>query len=177
MENLVLRPFELSDLVALAKLSRETFSEKFGHLYKPENLSFFIKENHSEHFYRNVHNDPSCDLWIAQLPDHQIIGYTLASPLTLPAVDPPANARELKRLYVHSQFHGQGVGQKLLDIIFSLPSIKTSEALYLSVYSENFGAQRFYQRNGFSKVGEFFFSVGTDRDREFLYCRNTLEIL
>ncbi len=171
MSKLVYRPFELSDIDSLTALSRTTFSEKFGHLYKPENLASFLSDNHSEKFYRNVHSEPSNDLWVAQMPEGDIIGYTLASALTLPAVNPPQNSKELKRLYISSLHHGKGIGQKLLDIVLGLPNIQNAEAIYLSVYSENFGAQRFYKRNGFSHVGEFYFQVGTDRDREFLYCK------
>lgn len=172
MSNLIYRPFELSDIDTLAALSRTTFSEKFGHLYKPENLSSFLADNHSEKFYRNIHSEPSNELWVAQLPENGLTGYILlASALSLPAVNPPKNSKELKRLYISSQYHGQGIGQKLLDIVLGLPNVKNAEAIYLSVYSENFGAQRFYKRNGFSQVGEFYFQVGTDRDREFLYCR------
>jgi predicted N-acetyltransferase YhbS len=39
------------------------------------------------------------------------------------------------------------------------------------VWSENFGAQRFYGRHGFSKVGEYGFKVGRTVDREFILKR------
>ena len=165
------RPFELPDLDALSALSRMTFTEKFGHLYKPENLKSFLAANHSEMFYRAICSDSSNDLWVAQLPEGSIIGYMLTSSLSLPAKNPPQNSKELKRLYISSHYHGRGIGQKLLDIALGLPAVRNAEAVYLSVYSENYGAQRFYQRNGFSKVGELIFEVGTDRDRDFLYCR------
>lgn len=172
MNNVIYRPIESSDLDALTALSRKTFTEKFEHLYKPENLRIFLESNHSIKFYRDSYEKPSTDIWVAQLPDGELIGYSLACALSLPAIDPPQESRELKRLYVSSEYHGQGIGQKLLDIVMELPVNKNSAAIYLSVYSENFGAQRFYQRNGFSKVGEFYFEVGTDRDREFLYCKS-----
>ena len=43
------------------------------------------------------------------------------------------------------------------------------DAMQLSVYAENFGAQRFYQRFGFAKVADIDFWVGNHRDDEFLY--------
>jgi len=39
------------------------------------------------------------------------------------------------------------------------------------VWSENFGAQRFYARYGFSKVGTYEFPVGQVRDLEFILRR------
>ena len=43
--------------------------------------------------------------------------------------------------------------------------------LWLSVWSENPGAQRFYARYGFAFAGEYAFIVGAQRDREFMYRR------
>ena len=43
------------------------------------------------------------------------------------------------------------------------------DAVQLSVFSENFGAQRFYRRHGFAHVAEIDFWVGNHRDHEFLY--------
>jgi diamine N-acetyltransferase len=43
--------------------------------------------------------------------------------------------------------------------------------LYIGVWSENFGAQRFYERYGFRKVGEYGFPVGTTVDHEFILKR------
>ena len=44
-----------------------------------------------------------------------------------------------------------------------------ADAITLSVFSENYGAQRFYQRIGFAHVADIFFWVGSKRDDEFLY--------
>ena len=40
--------------------------------------------------------------------------------------------------------------------------------IWIGVYSENHGAQRFYQRRGWRKVGEYHFPVGTVRDLEWI---------
>ena len=44
-------------------------------------------------------------------------------------------------------------------------------AVWIGVWSENFGAQRFYERHGFEKVGEYYFPVGETRDLEFILRR------
>ena len=40
------------------------------------------------------------------------------------------------------------------------------------MYSQNFGAQRFYERLGFEKVGNYEFLVGSVRDPEFILRRS-----
>ena len=43
--------------------------------------------------------------------------------------------------------------------------------LWVGVWSENLGAQRFYARYGFALAGEYAFPVGRVRDREFIFRR------
>jgi ribosomal protein S18 acetylase RimI-like enzyme len=43
------------------------------------------------------------------------------------------------------------------------------DAIQLSVWSGNDGAQRFYERYGFRKIADIDFWVGRHRDDEFLY--------
>ena len=44
--------------------------------------------------------------------------------------------------------------------------------LWIGVWSENHGAQRFYTRHGFARVGEYQFPVGRVRDHEFILRRD-----
>ncbi len=44
--------------------------------------------------------------------------------------------------------------------------------VWIGVWSENHGAQRFYAREGFEKVGEYGFPVGGTVDREFILRRS-----
>jgi len=40
--------------------------------------------------------------------------------------------------------------------------------IWIGVWSQNFGAQRFYERRGYAKVGEYGFQVGGTTDHEFI---------
>lgn len=44
--------------------------------------------------------------------------------------------------------------------------------LYVGVWSQNLGAQRFYRRYGFHQVGEYGFRVGETVDREFILVKH-----
>jgi ribosomal protein S18 acetylase RimI-like enzyme len=43
--------------------------------------------------------------------------------------------------------------------------------LWIGVWSENVGAQRFYGRHGFVRVGDYGFQVGSVTDHEFILRR------
>jgi hypothetical protein len=64
---------------------------------------------------------------------------------------------------------GHGLGAALMDWAIAEARAWRADALQLSVFSENFGAQRFYQRYGFDHVADIDFWVGNHRDDEFLY--------
>ncbi|WP_244659564.1 GNAT family N-acetyltransferase [Corynebacterium diphtheriae] len=74
--------------------------------------------------------------------------------------------RELKRLYLLTDHQQSGLGSTLIELVLDWIGPRTA---WLGVWSQNFGAQRFYHRYGFSKAGEYFFKVGNHRDHEFIY--------
>ena len=75
----------------------------------------------------------------------------------------------LSQLYCAADMTGHGLGAALMDWAIDEARAWRADALQLSVFSENFGAQRFYQRYGFTKVADIDFWVGNHRDDEFLY--------
>ena len=94
-----------------------------------------------------------------------VVGYSLID--TAPAVLGIAEADglpELSRCYVLPELHGQGGAQLLLDDTLA----QVSGAIRLTVNEQNARAIRFYQRNGFAKVGEALFECGPERHRDWV---------
>jgi ribosomal protein S18 acetylase RimI-like enzyme len=80
-----------------------------------------------------------------------------------------ANPIALGQLYTDPTMTGRGIGAALMDWALSLAREDGHDAIQLSVWSENYGAQKFYQRYGFAKIADIDFWVGNHRDDEFLY--------
>ena len=99
------------------------------------------------------------------------IGYALAGPCGLPHKDARTDDGELKRLYISSAAQGGGIGAKLFEQALEWLERDGPRTLWISVWSENHGAQRFYARYGFEKAGEYEFPVGAQRDHEFIFRR------
>ena len=159
------------DASALAELGTVTFVETFGHLYTPEDLKTFLDESHTVAAYAKVLANPDYALWIAQR-DGQAIGYAQAGSCGLPHADVKPEDGELKRLYLLQSAQGAGAGRALMDAAMAWLLRDGPRTLWLSVWSENLGAQRFYARYGFEFAGEYEFIVGEQRDREFMYRRD-----
>lgn len=161
------------DLHALVALSQKTFTDKFGHLYHPEDLATFLEESHGEAAYRGYLASPENFVRVAEYGGGKLGAYLLCSPLSLPAEEALPGAVEMKRLYVDTPLQGKGLGSRFVDEALAWAHQQRAPEMYLSVYSENFGAQRLYARYGWEKVGEFIFPVGRHEDLEFLL-RKTL---
>jgi ribosomal protein S18 acetylase RimI-like enzyme len=159
-----------SDAAVLATLGASTFTDAFGHLYSAEDLQAFLDESHAVSAYEALLCSPAYALWLAE-DQGQAVGYALAGPCGLPHEDAKPEHGELKRLYVAGGAQGGGVGARLFDEALAWLERDGPRPLWISVWSENYGAQRFYARYGFEKAGEYEFIVGQQRDREFIYRR------
>ncbi len=159
-----------ADAEALSRIGAETFTETFGHLYPPRDLADFLEAAYAVETSRRDLEDPEKAVWLVE-SDGAVVGHALAGPCDLPheAVTPACG--ELKRLYVLKAFQGGGAGSRLLAEALAWLERDGPRALWIGVWSENFGAQRLYGRLGFEKVGEYHFIVGETRDREFILRR------
>lgn len=165
-----IRPARESDAAALAAIGAETFIETFGHLYTAKDIADFLEKNHSQAAYRDLLADGRHALWLAE-NDGEPAGYCVAGPCTLPVPDMPANSGELSRLYFLKRSQGAGLGTRMLALALDWLDAHF-EHVYLSVYSENYGAQRLYARHGFVKVHDYFYMVGEHADPEWIMGRS-----
>lgn len=171
MSNTVIRRATSDDAQALAELGTATFIESFGQLYVPRDLQAFLDESHTVAAYAKVLANPDYALWIAER-DGRAIGYAQAGSCGLPHADVKPEDGELKRLYLLRSEQNGGAGRALMDAAMAWLLRDGPRTLWLSVWSENLGAQRFYARYGFGFVAEYEFIVGEQRDREFMYRRS-----
>jgi ribosomal protein S18 acetylase RimI-like enzyme len=159
-----------ADAVALSRIGTSTFVDTFGHMYPPEDLQAFLDESHAPQAWLRYLDDDAYATWLLE-DDGEAIGYALAGPSGLPHPDVAAGDGELKRLYVAPARHNGGWGGKLFLEALHWLERGGPRTLWISVWSENSGAQRFYARHGFEKAGEYEFPVGRIRDREFIFKR------
>lgn len=162
--TLVYRPVKESDIPELRHFAIRTMVEKFGHMYKKEDLDAHLAEDYSEAYHREALKNSK----ITFVTDNdKIIGYAKWGAMKLPVQEPVEPNGEIHRFYVDGAYRGQGIGKKLMGEM--MDDMADKAAIYLSVFSENEGAHRFYQRWGFSKYGEYKYMVGNHADHEFIY--------
>lgn len=187
-----------ADAEALSALSRTCFTQTFGHLYDPADLAIFLDEAYAPDVLRAELEDPDRATWLlfddpsdedgdpspspaddpnAPEPQSQApassatqapIGYVTVCPAHLPHPDVAPGDGEIQRLYILQGHQGGGRGTLLLNTALEWLERDGPRTLWIGVWSENYGAQRFYARHGFEVVGDYSFMVGDHADYELI---------
>ena len=88
------------------------------------------------------------NFWIARM-DNEMIG-------TISLLDIGNHQGALRKMFVHKNYRGRemGVGQKLLETLLEWAREKSFTELFLGTTAHFVGAQKFYEKNGFRKIGK-----------------------
>lgn len=160
-----------ADAAALAQLGAATFTGAFGHLYSADDLQAFLATTHSPENWMKTLTDDRRAVFVAEERNGRKAGFIVVGACKLPVQDLEAAAGEIQQLYVLTEFHNLKLGTCLMERGLEHLEEQGRSPLYIGVWSQNLGAQRFYGRYGFSKVGEYGFPVGKTVDREFILKR------
>lgn len=155
----------------MAALGGATFTEAFGPLYPPEDLQTFLAKTHTPETWSRMLANPGFGIFVAERADGHKLGFICTGGCKLPVPELAATAGEIQQLYVLAEFHNLRLGTRLMEAGLEWLTAQGKAPLYIGVWSKNYGAQRFYARYGFSKVGEYGFQVGNTVDHEFILKR------
>lgn len=171
MGQLILAAASPAGIPALSRLATTAFIAKFGELYSESDLRTFLDESLTETAFAAELAKPGNVIQLAEA-DGQLMGYCKISTVCgFPAHARGSKVMELKQLYTAAGATGMGIGKALMDWAMDQFAARGADEVQLSVYSENFGAHRFYERYGFEKVADITFKVGEQYDPEFLFAK------
>jgi diamine N-acetyltransferase len=148
-----IKPVTLADIPALSRLASLTFSETFGHLYPPEDLSAFLEASYGAENLAPDVGDPR-HFWRVIWDEDEPIAYLQCKPVGLPHLEAsPEHEGEISRLYIHNAYQGKGLGRRLMTEAFGwLDTAYGPAPQWLG-------------------VGEYKFPVGQTLDDEFILRR------
>lgn len=154
-----------ADAPALADMFAQSFTETFGHLYRPEDLAAFLKQL-DEAGWRDELVDPGLTIRLAE-EDGRLVAFAKVGTITLP-VEPDVPATELRQLYILKQWQGRGLAAELMDWALDEARGQGARRVYLTVYVDNHRARRLYERYGFTFLGPYAFKVGEQYDEDHI---------
>lgn len=158
-----------SDADTLALIGKASFLETFAGVLGGGDIVKHCAIAHSAELYGRWLDDEGYQLWLAEIePGQAPIGFMVVAPADLPLAGVSGNDLEIKRIYILSKFHGDGIGKRLLTEALGHARDRRSERLLLGVYAKNTPAIGFYERCGFGKVGTRKFNVGGREYDDFI---------
>jgi diamine N-acetyltransferase len=159
------RSADKGDAAAIDRIFCTSFCDTFAHLYRPEDLEAFLSKFTLEAWTTEL-DDGRYHFQVAEA-DGQIVGFVKLGPPELP-VQRTGPAIELRQLYILHEWRGQGAAQALMDWALAEAKARGGQELYLTVYTENWRARRFYEKYGFVEVGPYKFMVGEQADEDII---------
>ena len=157
------------DAAGLAALAAETFPLACPPGNRPEDIQAFIDGNLTEAHFAIYLGDP--DKAILTTDDYA--GYTLlvfrepTDPDVVAAITTTPSV-ELSKCYVRAGNHGTGLAAELMLATLDHARSRGAAAAWLGVNEHNAKANRFYEKNGFVKVGNKRFRLGDKWEDDFV---------
>jgi len=171
--NTSIRHAAMSDAIAMQQLIAQAFP-----LACPPDTSEADIEVHlankcsSEIFKSYIANDKTTVMVASD--GANLLGFAIlifaetSSEKVAAALSSVADTVELSKFYVSPSAHGLGVAQKLMQRCFELVQELGWSALWLNVNQQNNRANRFYEKCGFTIVGECDFTLGSSVQNDFI---------
>jgi ribosomal protein S18 acetylase RimI-like enzyme len=165
----IIREALAEDAPLLAQLGAATFLETYAGLLNADDIRVHCERHHTAEAWLPWLNSAASRVWIACAQRGGApVGYQLVGQPDVPVADLQPSDREIKRLYLLHRFQGAGLGRQLLQEAMRSARDDGCSRLLLGVYSENHAALAFYERMGFSRVGERTFHVGNSHFFDYI---------
>lgn len=156
----------IDDLEHLRALSLTTFVEAFGAQNDREDMEVYCKKAFNiAQIKEELENENSIFYFVKS--SEIIVGYFKIN-IESAQSEPIEGGFEIERIYLLGPYQGIGLGQLMFDKIFGLARKMKKTHLWLGVWEKNYGAIRFYERNGFKQFDKHSFLLGKDLQMDLL---------
>jgi ribosomal protein S18 acetylase RimI-like enzyme len=168
MDGLGIRRAEARDIPALGEFARFSYARAFGHSFDPEDLSRHLTHNLSNEYFARANVE---DVILIAERGSRLIGFVQFGTALAPIGS--RGDQELRRIYVHPDFQGKGLGTALMDAALAHPVLRAAKNVYLDVWERNAAARALYERYGFAVVGahKLALASGESQDDDLIMVR------
>jgi diamine N-acetyltransferase len=168
----MIRQATTADAAELSRVASAAFPLACPPHTTAEAITEFIATHLTETHFDGYLADSNRQLFVAEL-DGVALGYTMlvfteptdAEVLAALSIRPTV---ELSKFYLLESAHGTGLSAELMTATLAAARETGALAMWLGVNQENVRANRFYEKNGFEKVGIKHFLVGDRLEDDFV---------
>jgi diamine N-acetyltransferase len=170
--NVKIRRCTSADVYAIAALGARLFVEAYGPSHPEPDRSEYIARAYSQDTIAQAIDGEGTTVFVAEDDAGEAIGYAhICMTEELPLGVRGSRAAEIVRFYVDGGQQGRGVGAALMARCLDEAATRGADVVWLQTWSQASWAVGFYQRMGFSIVGEKPFYFGKRVDRDHLLAR------
>lgn len=165
--NQALKKCSTEDLELLRELSIRTYYETFARYNTPENMAAYLEDAFHPDKLRRELSTPGSSFFLLYA-NGRPAGYIKLNEAPAQTDINDSESLEIERLYVSSEFQGQGLGKYLMGKALSMAAEQRKKYVWLGVWENNERAKRFYANNGFYRIGQHDFVMGDDVQTDYV---------
>ena len=159
-----------ADAAALSLVASACFLETFAGILQGADIVAHCAKANAPDVFRGWAGDDASRVVLAEIATGAApIGYSTLTAPDLPAVETSPDDIELRRIYTLSRAHGTGLGPALMAQAVHDARAMGRRRMLLGVYAGNDRARHFYEKQGFTAVGERRYPVGATLCDDVIY--------
>jgi len=157
-----------ADAAAFSAFARDIFLTTYATNYEQERLARHVRERFSTDKQRAELEDADRTTIAALDAAGGWAGFAVLHRRPAPPDVRGAAPVELERFYTGVPWHGRGLAQALMAATLDRAARDGADAVWLSVWKHNQRAHRFYEKCGFTAIGEVPFVFGGEAELDTL---------
>jgi ribosomal protein S18 acetylase RimI-like enzyme len=131
-----LRPAQTKDIPGIAALGSQVFASTFGYSMPAPDLEVYLNSAYSPSSITADLDNPHITIIVACNNLDSVIGFVQLTEGTMEdCLKGSEKPVELQRLYVSQEYHGEGIGRKLVDCVERLAQERGFVTMWLGVVS------------------------------------------
>jgi GNAT superfamily N-acetyltransferase len=151
-----------ADALCLSVLATQVFLDTYATQGIRPAIAREVRQYLSEEAFVEILSHPKRAILLAEIEDHLVGFAQLTHDQTHERIPPESPAAELNRLYVQRPFLGRGLGKELLARSETLALSEGADLLWLTAWTGNAYALRFYEAQGYQNVGDSVYTFEND---------------
>ncbi|MBX2876249.1 MAG: GNAT family N-acetyltransferase [Saprospiraceae bacterium] len=151
-----LRLANRTDVPALQQMAERSYHQHFTYLWTPEGLQAYLEHYYDLKTFYDFIEASDRQVYLAFYRG-QIAGYLVVQ--TQKNWKDQSSGCYIHRIYLLSEFAGQGIGSLLMGKAEELARLSASNYLWLEVMQSSINSIAFYQKKGFEIVSLSYFDI------------------
>ena len=147
-----LKKIDSTEAELLSKLCTETYMQAYKGVHEQHGMDSYCHNHYGISLIESLLSADDTEVVVAY-QGAEPAGFYVIKHHPCPVVL-TGQSTELKKIYVLSEYFGNGLGHELFNSAVNHAQNNNSKWLWLCVSDINYRAKAFYEKTGFSKVGQ-----------------------